>query len=54
MPELVRLGSRGGIEECSNGRQPGDAVGHGVMDLDQQADPVFREARKEPHLPERS
>ena len=39
---------------AANGGQPGDAVGYSVMDLDQQADPVFREPRKEPHLPERS
>ena len=41
-----------GVEERGEGGHAGDAIGDGVMHLDEEPDPVVRQAGQEPHLPQ--
>ena len=47
----ARLGGR--VQQRTECRHPGDPVGDGVMHLHEQAHPSLRQARQQPHLPQR-
>jgi hypothetical protein len=53
-PRPSRFGGRvrNGIEERPDGGHPRDAVGDGVVHLDEHADPFPRQPGEEPHLPQ--